>query len=80
MLGLQPDGERPDRLAQPVEVGEGQGSQVRVAAVQQHPSQRPGQVLPGPGRGVAELDQPVDVPAEQRDVDAQGLRRGRRAR
>lgn len=50
---------------------DGQGTQVGIAAVQQHPTQRPFQVLTGTGRCVAELNQPSDVTVEQFDIHAQ---------
>jgi hypothetical protein len=65
----QSGGEGVYRGAELVEVVDSQDGQVRVAAVQQHPAQRPDQL--GARRCVAELGEPGHVPVEQPGVDAE---------
>ena len=76
-------GERADRLAELDQVAAVDGGHVGVAAVEQEPSQRPGQQVPGLVGCVAELDQPLLVACEELQVDPQPAGvgpRGERAR
>lgn len=70
-IHVETGGEPVNGRAEFVQVVDGQGTQIGIAAVQQHSTQRPFQLLTGAGRCVAELNQPSDMTVEQFDIHAQ---------
>jgi len=81
----QPGSEPVDRLPEFDQIIHAEHGQVRVAAMQQHASERPGQLRGS--TGVAQLLQPGQVPVEQGEVDTEAAiahlvleRAGKRAR
>ena len=65
-----PCSERVDHLAEFIDVVHGQGVQVEVGSMQQHASQRPQQLVSGPGSRVAELGQPGYLAVRQLGIHA----------
>jgi len=69
LVGVRAGAERLDRCGELRQVRPGHRAQVRIAVVEQDPSQRPAEVGARAHRGVAELGQARDVSLEQVQVD-----------